>query len=215
MATTTTKTKKPVAKKKPAAKKPATTKAKPKTPAPAPVTEGIPFPFIGAGDASYFEWADLHIYFARDVKPADKPKLEKTVPPPIGDIDWTSKRHLYLSSEQGVGRQIQAAYAKKPTKPTSLTTTSRFKMADSPKLSRFNEDIERYLLEIHAVVPILVAFRRQDWEAGGTQLSPWHTASLAHAKDVLAVLKADKDDSLEYMTRGIAAEVEEAKKKKS
>jgi len=58
------------------------------------------------------------------------------------------------------------------------------------------------------------AFRRQDWEAGGTSLSPWHDASLAHAEAVLKSIGTPKaDSSAEYMVRGIRAEVGEAKKK--
>lgn len=176
-------------------------------------TTGIPFPFIGAGDASYFEWADLHVRFTRDVESAEKSKIAKTVPPPIGDVKWEG-RHLYLSSEQGVGRQIQAAYSKPAKQPTSLTTTSRFKMPDGPKLSRFNADTERWLLEAHGIVPIEAAFRRQDWEAGGTTLSPWHTASLPHGEAILkSIGKPKVDSTVDYMARGIRNELDAAKKK--
>ena len=200
-----------MAKAKPKAKA-KTAKPKPKAPPAAPT--GIPFPFFGAGDASYFEWADLHIRFTRAPTPAERKKLAKTVPPPIGDVKWEDQ-HLYLSSEQGVGRQIQAAYSKPAKKPTSLTTTSRFKIPDGPKLSRFNADIERYLLEAHDIVPIEAAFRRQDWEAGGTTLSPWHVASLAHGPAVLKSIGAKPSSTAEYMVNGIKAELERAAQKKA
>lgn len=201
--------------KKPAKATPAKAKAKatPAQAAAAAPESGIPFPFIGAGEASYFEWADLHIYFTREPTPAERTKIAKTVPPPIGDVAWKG-RHLYLSSEQGVGRQIQAAYSKPPKQPTSLTTTSRFKIPDGPKLSRFNADTERWLLEAHGIVPILAAYRRQDWEAGGTTLSPWHHQSLPLAEAVLAQLAPKDGDSLEYMVRGIQAELEAAASKR-
>lgn len=174
---------------------------------------GIPFPFFGAGEAVYFEWADLHVRFVRAPKPAERSKLVKTVPPPIDDVKWEGQ-HLYLSSEQGVGRHIQAAYSKPAKQPTSLTTTSRFKIPDGPKLSRFNADIERWLLEAHDIVPIAAAFRPQDWEAGGTRLSAWHTASLAHGPAILkSIGKPGK--TAEYMVRGIKAELEAAAKKKA
>ncbi len=203
------KKKKSAPKKKPATKKPAA-KAKPAKPAKPEIAAGIPFPFFGAGNASYFEWADLHVYFTRDLKPHEKTKLTRTVPPPIGDVKWDG-RHLYLSSDQGVGRQIQAAYSKPAKKPTQLTTTSRFKIPDGPKLSAFNADTERWLLEAHDLVPILAAFRRQDWEAGGTALSPWHQQSLPHGAAVLKALKPKKDSALEYMVRGIQGELEAKK----
>lgn len=216
MAKTKAKTKKatkPAAKPtKPKAKAKAKAKVtKPKAPpaakAPAAPAEGIPFPFVGAGEASYFEWADLHVYFARDPKPAERTKIAKTVPPPIGDVKWTG-RHCYASSEQGVGRQIQAAYGKSPKQPTQLTTQSRFKIPDGPKLSRFNADTERWLLEAHDIVPILVAYRRQDWEAGGTQLSPWHHQSLPLVKGLLGTLEAAGDDVAEYMVPGLRAHLD-------
>lgn len=198
---------KPKAKAQPKAKPKATAAPKP---APQAAGNGIPFPFIGAGEASYFEWADLHIYFTRDLTPAERSKIGKTVPPPIGDVEWNG-RHCYASSQQGVGRQIQAAYSKPAKKPTQLTTTSRFKIPDGPKLSRFNADTERWLLEAHDVVPILAAFRRQDWEAGGTQLSPWHQQSLPLGEAVLKVLAGAQGDGLAYMVRGIRAELDAAK----
>lgn len=201
------------AKPKPSAKTPTKASPTPKAAEPTSTTAGIPFPFIGAGDASYFEWADLHVRFARDVKPAERSILVKTVPPPIGDVKWDG-RQLYLSSDQGVGRQIQAAYSKPAKQPTTLTTTSRFKMADGPKLSRFNADTERWLLEAHAIVPIEAAFRRQDWEAGGTTLSPWHFASLAHGEAVLkSIGVVAKGSTASYMVNGIRAELEAATKK--
>ena len=210
-------TKKPVAKKlaakKPPPKKPVARKPAAKKPAatPQPVAaEGIPFPFVGAGEASYFEWAELHIYFARDPKPAERAKIAKTVPPPIGDVVWKG-RHCHASSEQGVGRQIQAAYSKPAKQPTQLTTQSRFKIPDGPKLSRFNADTERWLVEAHEIVPILVAYRRQDWEAGGTQLSPWHHQSLPLVKPLLVELTAAGGDVAEYMVRGLRAELDAKK----
>lgn len=188
--------------------KPTQTSAKPKAkPAAETPVEGLPFPFIGAGDASYFEWAEIHVYFTRDLKPAEKTKITKSVPPPIDDVQWKG-RHCWASSEQGVGRQIQAAYSKPRKQPTSLTTQSRFKMPDSGKLSAFNADTERWLLEAHDLVPILAVYRRQDWEAGGTRLSAWHTQSLPLARAVLKQLKPAKGDALEYMVRGIKSELE-------
>lgn len=46
-------------------------KRKPAVPAPS----AIPFPFVGAGDASYFEWAEVHVWFTRAPKPAERKKI--------------------------------------------------------------------------------------------------------------------------------------------
>ncbi|MBS2012222.1 MAG: hypothetical protein JST00_05015 [Deltaproteobacteria bacterium] len=166
-----------------------------------------PFPFVGAGEASYFEWADLHVHFTRPPKPREREKIVAGVPPPLADsCDW-SGAHLYAASEQGVGRVIEAAYAKPPKRPTKVTTTSRFKMASRARVARFNADIERWLAEAHAVVPVLVAYRRQDAEAGGTKLSAWHEASVGEVPAIVKALgKPAKGSALATMVQGLRAE---------
>jgi hypothetical protein len=103
---------------------------------------GPSFPFVGAGDASYFEWAEMFVCFER--KPADKEAavVAKRVPVPLRDtIEWTD-RLLWVASEQGVGRVIKAAYKKSPAAPSQLTSNNRFAMAPSNAYARFNADID-------------------------------------------------------------------------
>jgi hypothetical protein len=42
----------------------------------------------------------------------------------------------------------------------------------------FEADIERWLNEVNSVCPIEFAYRPEDGEAGGTELSDWHLESL-------------------------------------
>jgi hypothetical protein len=55
----------------------------------------------------------------------------------------------------------------------------------------FNQDIERWLQEIHAACPIEFAFRREDHEAEGTDFSEWHTASIPLASTLIAAWNGD------------------------
>ncbi len=166
------------------------------------------FPFVGAGDASYFEWATVHVRFERAPSTAERDAVARSVPLPLrSDVTFTGA-HLSVSSEQGVGRWIESSYGPKAKPPTALTTTSRFKMASTARCARFNRDIERWLIEAHGIVPILIAFRRQDAEAGGTQLSAWHERSLERAANVVAELS---DSGAEQaMRRGVQAELDAA-----
>ena len=149
--------------------------------------EAPPFPFVGAGEAQYFEWADLYVRFRKAPTPAQQKNLAATVPPPIGDLKWNDAL-LYASSEQAVGRQIGAAYGPKAKLPAALTSLNRFQAASTSKVARFNAHIEVWLEQVHAECPVLIAYRRQDWEAGGTKLSPWHDASVGAIPGALAAM---------------------------
>jgi len=103
---------------------------------------------------------------------------------------------------------IEAAYATPPKAPTKLTTTSRFKAASAARTARFNADIERWLQASHAVVPILVAYRAPDLEAGGTAFSAWHDESVKQVKAILA--KLGTSGAERRMRDGIARTIADA-----
>ncbi len=153
------------------------------------------FPFVGAGDASYFEWAEMFVAFEKPPAKAVAAAIVKRVPPPLRDtIEWNG-RVLWVASEQGVGRTIAAAYGKQKQKATKLTTRSQFKVAPSSAYGRFNADIDAWLEFANEKSPILVAMRAEDEGAGGTVLSAWHHASVAAIPKVLAQLARDDDGS--------------------
>ncbi len=163
------------------------------------------FPFIGAGDASYFEWAEMFVCFERVPTTAEAAKIGEHVPPPLRDtITWTGPV-VGLASEQGVGRVIKAAYGPTPAKPTRLTTQSRFAQASTSADARFNADIDAWLVAADTVVPILVAFRREDHEAGGTRLSDWHRASVPALPGVIAKLVPEAAQLGELLVRAASA----------
>lgn len=150
----------------------------------------------------------------RAPKPAERKKIEAGVPKPLADSVDFDGQHLVVASAQGVGRcYIEAAYANPTTKPTSLTTTSRLAMAAPGRVGRFNLDIERWLLEAHAIVPIAVAYRGRDWEAGGTEFSGWHTESLPAVPKLLKAIGKPKPKSgAPHLVAGLKAEFDRAKK---
>jgi len=148
------------------------------------------FPFVGAGDASYFEWAEVHVRFTRVPTAAEQKRITADVPPPIGDVTWAGPL-LHAASEQGVGRQIRAAYTgSKKSTPKSLVMQNRFAQAGASADARFNAHIEAWLRAAHAIVPILVAYRREDHEAGGTRHSDWHRESVPELPRILKELVA-------------------------
>ncbi|GAA3007555.1 hypothetical protein GCM10017559_32160 [Streptosporangium longisporum] len=61
--------------------------------------QDFPFPFFGAGQASYYMWAEVHVRFAREPSASQRAVITDTVPAPLrGAIDWCEGRQLMVSS---------------------------------------------------------------------------------------------------------------------
>lgn len=169
------------------------------------------FPFLGAGDASYFEWAVVHVRFARQPTRGERARIRKGVPAPLRQgVTWEGERQLMVASDQHAHVTIAETYATDPgDAPHPEDADDRFFFATESQVRRFNEDVERWLLEAHAICPVLVAFRAEDAESGGTALSPWHRSSLGRVPAIVAELEAaiaQGDGRLVAdMARGIAA----------
>jgi hypothetical protein len=182
------------AKSKPTLKTKAKTKAKSVTAKPVGA-----FPFFGAGDAGYFEWFEMWVWFAKPVPKASRAALAKLAPK-IGQVEWPHEYLLWASAGDIQGQLVEAygtAKAKKrmsdyrkkldedeDADPWGGDSDELLAMGDESK--RFNQDLEAWLVEVHALHPILFAARREDHEAGGTKLSAWHKKSLAQFADVEA-----------------------------
>jgi len=143
-----------------------------------------PFPFFGAGDARYFEFADLAVRFAKVPRGKKRTALLANVPEPFREGVTIKGRHLVACSPDYVHLPIMETYDADPGDEDELG--NRFEFAASSRVRRFNEDIERWLRELHAVVPIVAVVRTEDGEAGGTDLSDWHTESIGRLDTVLA-----------------------------
>ena len=141
------------------------------------------FPFFGAGEAEYFEYAWMLIKLSRPSKPLQREAIEAAAPPafeggltfkgPIVSVGSPDYVHLAIS-----------AYDADDGEDDDLHGRPIF--AAPSRVRRFNEDIERWLRDVHGEVPISVVVRPEDGEAGGTQLSPWHDWSVDRLAEVLA-----------------------------
>src|SRR6185295_10638728 len=71
------------------------------------------FPFFGAGDATYFEWAEVQVLFVRDPSPKEKKAITAGVPAPLRDSVTWNRRHLGVASGQVVHVDIARAWPEK------------------------------------------------------------------------------------------------------
>lgn len=171
-----------------------------------------PFPFLGQGDAGYYEWFEMWIWFAEPVPRAHRKELLKGAPPPCTlDAQWPDPALLWASTgDQWIQQHLIETYGTKAARARYARALARSAEGDGDALDdllagsevdAFNAHIERWLRAMHARRPILFAARRQDYEAGGTRLGRWHEASVplfrARVAPVLAPLakrKLPRDD---------------------
>jgi hypothetical protein len=155
----------------------------------------------------YFAIACLEVLFQRAPSADEAALIVADLPLPLaGGAVWDGP-HLWVQSELGVGRLIDAAYGKVPKAPTALTTRNKAKIANETSLRRFNAELERWLRDSHARVPICVAWRRPDAEAGGTALSDWHDLSLAALPSALASAAAAPGEGAAALRVALQAEL--------
>lgn len=128
-----------------------------------PDSKTYAFPFIGAGDASYFEWAEVHVRFERTPTKSQRAAIGSDVPPPLRDEVLWDGPNLRVSSGQFAHLDMAQAYKADDGEQPELA--GRFPSAAPSPVDRFNEDIERWLIEAHDQVPIALAFRREDAES--------------------------------------------------
>jgi len=179
------------------------------------------FAFFGAGEASYFEWAEVHVRFVRPPTPAEKKAIRERVPVPLRDsIDFDGS-HLMVASGQFAHVAIAETYpggadAVHPGDP-SAWSGGRWFFAGTSQVSEFNTDTEAWLIEANRHCPIVAAYRHEDAESGGTELSPWHTWSLDHLDRVLPafeeVIAAKGEHPQSHMLAGILYMARQAGKK--
>jgi hypothetical protein len=165
-----------------------------------------PFPFFGAGDATYFEWGEIQIVFAKPPTQETFERISSLVPLPLTDSIELDGRCFCASSSQLLHVEIYTTYDQEGSEePEDLG--GRFFFAPQEHVDRFNEDVERFLLEAHELCPIALAYRPEDGESGGTDFSRWHEWSLD--QDVWDLLSADPDqpESREWADAHASVEV--------
>jgi hypothetical protein len=199
-ATKKAETKKAAAKKtaKKAAAKKTAKKTAAKKPAKKPAAR-YPFPFFGAGLARYFEWGSLFVWFETPPPRAARAKLKKAIPEPFRqDVEWGGPVLHPGSGGQFTNLHICSAYARLgdpndsdqgPDDEDYFDSIEGFGVGEpfpNNKQSRaFEADITRWLHALHRKHPIAFVARREDSEAGGTELDAWHRWSLTRFADVL------------------------------
>jgi hypothetical protein len=176
------------------------------------------FPFYGAGEAHYFEWFEMWVWFAEPVAKTRRASIVKMAPKlcqldaqwPADDLLWAStgdqwiQQHLVETYGTAKAKQRMAGHRKRleedeDADPWGGDTDELLAVGDEEQ--QFNAEIDAWLGKLHAQQPILFVARREDGEAGGTKLSAWHKASLARWKELepkvhaaLAKQKRKKDD---------------------
>jgi hypothetical protein len=154
------------------------------------------FAFFGQGDASYFEWFEMWIWFAKPVAKPLQQKLVKMAPALCKlDAQWPASNLLWASTgDQWIHQHLITEYGTKARQATLGRILAHQEetgdpwdtgdedeegaFAGSKELKQFNTDIETWLIAMNELQPILFAARREDGEAGGTKLGAWHKRSV-------------------------------------
>lgn len=188
-------------------------------------TTSAPFPFLGQGDAEYFEWFEMWVWFKEPIPKAKQKAIVKDAPKLCAlDAQWPSPELLWPSTgDQWIQRHLVEEYGSKAAKKKVAAFWKRLEEDESlshwdgdddemiamgDETKKFNADIEAWLLRLHAKHPILFVARGEDGEAGGTKLGAWHKKSVdAFVKDVLPILvklPKPKEDDLRRAAIGTA-----------
>ncbi|HEX4517349.1 MAG TPA: hypothetical protein VGH87_31015 [Polyangiaceae bacterium] len=181
------------------------------------------FPFLGQGDAGYYEWFEMFVWFASPVPKAKRKALLAGAPRLcVLDAQWPDPSLLWASTgDQWIQQHLVEEYgtpaAKKKMAKAMKKKTNDEEMDDDDlddtiamgdEQSKFNADIEKWVIALNAKQPILFVARREDGEAGGTKLGKWHEASIPmfteRALPVLTKLKGVKADDLRRAPIAIA-----------
>lgn len=127
---------------------------------------GFPFHFFGAGEAGYFEFVGVTVVLQRRPSATERESIEQGAAAYLrGGVKAKGKVIRLFAGEEG------GAFIRKHTP------------------DRINRSIDAWLKRCHKVVPIVAAFRAEDHEAGGTELSEWHWWSVSELDEVAAKLE--------------------------
>ncbi|MFI6507023.1 hypothetical protein ACIBCT_05410 [Streptosporangium sp. NPDC050855] len=169
--------------------------------------QDFPFPFFGAGEASYYMWAEVHVRFAREPSASQRAVITDTVPAPLrGAIDWCEGRQLMVSSGLSLHGALVRSYPAADGDSDRIDDDGWLHAAPS-RVAALNADIEDWLLRIDRECPILAAHRAEDPDGGGTRLSDWHAWSLTRLPGLLPELEPllDRASHATSMARDILA----------
>ena len=151
-----------------------------------------PFPFVGAGLASYFEWGGLYVWFEDPPPRTARAQLLKKIPEPFRhDAEWGGSVLHASSGDQFTNLHVCSAYGKlgDPDDDEDGDDFEGFGVGqpfpNEAQSKAFEADINTWLHALHRKHPIAFVARREDSEAGGTRLDAWHRWSLTRFADVI------------------------------
>ena len=184
--------------------------------APAAAT-AYPFPFLGAGAASYFEFGEIVVWFAAPVPTRARAAIKRAIPAPFRrSVDWEGPILYAGNGDQFINFHITQAYPRRardreePDYEDGGFGDERDMLPSSDQSARFEADIVTWLRELHAERPIALVLRREDSEAGGTHLDRWHRWSAQHAVEhILPLLEPfpPARDSIREYAIGVCMEL--------
>jgi hypothetical protein len=141
-----------------------------------------PFPFIGSGEATNFEWCYLFIKFkaAPDQEAIDQISKDSPLPIAVSRESFQGVM-MHATSNSYVNREIQSGYG-----DNDIPEGESVEYYSSEEARRkFEQHIDQWLLETHSICPIEFVFRPEDNDAQGTKLSDWHYESLTWLKELI------------------------------
>ena len=143
-----------------------------------------PFPFLGAGEANYYDWTSIQVLFKETPSEEQKKQIQEKVPLPIVAISWDNNI-LIAENEYRIHIDIANTYHTKdgldPENKEDWKNEDLFLASDS-QVNAFNKDIEKWLKYTHEIANIIFAFRETDEV---TLFSDWHTYSLNQINSIL------------------------------
>ncbi|MBO3748269.1 hypothetical protein J5X84_19525 [Streptosporangiaceae bacterium NEAU-GS5] len=124
--------------------------------------------------------------------------------------DWSEGRQLMVASGLFLHGSLAREYPARPGDEDYLGDDGWFYAAPS-RVARFNSSIEGWLGHANRQCPVMVAFRAEDSDCGGTKLSNWHDWSLAQLPRLMPELEPILADAMAnrvqthatHMVRGI------------
>lgn len=153
----------------------------------APAAKVPAFPFFGAGDAHYFEWFEMYVWFAEPIPKAKRAAIVKLAPALCQlDAQWPSDELLWASTgDQWIQQHLVGEYGTAKAKKRMADFQKRVEEDGDPwggdsdemlamgdEEQRFNQDIDAWLVKLDAVHPILFVARGEDAEAAVRSCRP-------------------------------------------
>jgi hypothetical protein len=142
---------------------------------------------VGAGNASYSEFASVDVLFEREPSPLARRGIAARLPAPLRETQQWEGVYLRVETGQWAHAAIAAAYAPETLK--ERTGDLRGFHVPASQVQRFNQELEAWLHATHLRCPITLAFRPQDKQTSSMDLSPWDTWSVRQVPKLQRLLE--------------------------